>query len=60
MLAGGAPSVGWLKEEAGVSRRHAIPLLLWLDASGATARTGDLRLAGPRAAEYAGDSEEDA
>ena len=33
----------------GLTRKHAIPLLEWLDAEGMTRRTGDARVAGPRA-----------
>ena len=32
----------------GLTRKHAIPLLEWLDAEGVTRRQGDLRVAGPR------------
>ncbi len=49
----GPLSVGWLKTEAGLTRRHAIPVFTWLDACGATRRDGDVRLAGTRARQYA-------
>jgi selenocysteine-specific elongation factor len=32
----------------GLSRKHAIPLLEWLDGEGTTRRHGDVRIAGPR------------
>ncbi len=51
-LDGARLSIGWLKERAGVSRKHAIPLFNWLDHCGATARAGDQRVAGSRAADY--------
>ncbi|MCK6505053.1 selenocysteine-specific translation elongation factor [Myxococcota bacterium] len=35
------------KDLSGLSRRMAIPLLEWLDASGLTSRQGDQRVAGP-------------
>jgi selenocysteine-specific elongation factor len=46
-------NVAWLKGEAGVSRKHAIPLWTWLDTCGTTVRRGDLRIAGPMARKYA-------
>ena len=39
-------SAGDFKELTGLSRKHAIPLLEWLDASGLTRRVGDNRVAG--------------
>ena len=36
------------REEAGNTRKHAMPLLARLDATGMTRRRGDLRIAGPR------------
>ena len=36
-------SVGWFKEEFGLSRKHAIPLLEWLDRERVTVRVGDVR-----------------
>jgi selenocysteine-specific elongation factor len=53
VLAGEALGVGWLKEAAGLTRRHAVPLFGWLDACGATRRVGDVRVAGPKAAAFA-------
>lgn len=49
VAAGQALDVLWLKTKASVSRKHAIPLLEWLDATGVTIRRGDVRLAGPKA-----------
>lgn len=54
----GPLSVGWLKSEAGLTRRHAIPVYTWLDACGATHRDGDVRVAGSRAAQYAEESDD--
>ena len=36
------------REAAGITRKHAVPLLAELDARGVTRRRGDLRIAGPR------------
>lgn len=36
-------SVGWFKERFGLSRKHAIPLLEWLDRERVTVRVGDVR-----------------
>lgn len=42
-------STGDFKElSGGISRKHAIPLLEWLDTEGMTRRQGDGRIAGPR------------
>ena len=35
--------VGWFKERFGLSRKHAIPLLEWLDRERVTVRVGNLR-----------------
>ncbi len=43
-------SVGWFKEEFGLSRKHAIPLLEWLDRERVTVRVGDVRRILARAA----------
>jgi selenocysteine-specific elongation factor len=45
----GHPSLvpGDLKTMCGLTRKHAIPLLEWLDAQGITRREGDRRVAGP-------------
>ncbi|UCF63736.1 MAG: selenocysteine-specific translation elongation factor [bacterium] len=40
--------VGDLKDLTGTTRKHAIPLLSYLDAQGYTRREGDVRLAGPK------------
>ncbi len=53
VLRGTELSVGWLKDETGLSRKHAIPLWTWLDGCGTTVRRGDRRVVGPRAKEYA-------
>ena len=39
-------TTGDFKELSGLSRRHAIPLLEWLDSKGVTARVGDIRVRG--------------
>ena len=36
-------SVAWFKERFGLSRKHAIPLLEWLDRERVTVRVGDVR-----------------
>ena len=36
------------RDAAGITRKHALPLLAELDARGVTRRRGDLRIAGPR------------
>ena len=36
-------SVGWFKQKFGLSRKHAIPLLEWLDRERLTVRVGDVR-----------------
>ncbi len=41
-------TVSQLREDMGVSRKYAMPLLNELDARGVTRRRGDLRIAGPR------------
>ena len=50
-LLGADPSgftVATFREQAGVSRKYALPLLAELDARGITRRRDDLRIAGPR------------
>jgi selenocysteine-specific elongation factor len=42
----GTLSTGDFKALTGLTRRHAIPLLEWLDARGITARLGDVRVPG--------------
>jgi selenocysteine-specific elongation factor len=41
-------TVADFRDRAGNSRKHALPLLARLDATGITRRRGDLRIAGPR------------
>ena len=41
-------TVGEFREAAGITRKHAVPLLAELDARGVTRRRGDLRIAGNR------------
>ena len=41
-------TVSEVREALGSSRKHAVPLLEHLDATGVTRRRGDVRLAGPR------------
>ncbi|NIS31553.1 MAG: hypothetical protein GWN73_15060 [Actinobacteria bacterium] len=36
-------TVGRFRDELGITRRHAVPLLEWLDAQGWTSRRGDVR-----------------
>ena len=47
--AGGPQTVAQIRDVLGTSRRYAVPLCEWLDATGATRRQGDLRTVGPRA-----------
>jgi selenocysteine-specific elongation factor len=47
----GAPdgvTVADVRTALGVTRKHVLPLLAELDATGVTRRRGDLRIAGPR------------
>ena len=41
-------SVSAFREAAGITRKHAVPLLAELDARGVTRRRGDIRIGGPR------------
>jgi selenocysteine-specific elongation factor len=41
-------TVAIVRDALGTTRRHAVPLLTELDATGVTRRRGDLRIAGPR------------
>jgi selenocysteine-specific elongation factor len=41
-------TVATFREAAGITRKHAVPLLAELDARGVTRRRGDLRIAGNR------------
>ena len=43
-----AYTVGTFREAAGITRKHAVPLLAELDHRGVTRRRGDLRIAGNR------------
>jgi len=43
----GSMSIGDFKDELGLSRKYAVPLLEYLDSSGCTRREGDVRVAGP-------------
>ncbi|MCB9780102.1 MAG: selenocysteine-specific translation elongation factor [Alphaproteobacteria bacterium] len=50
LAAEGSLTPGAFKDLTGLSRKHAIPLLEWLDARGITRRDGELRVPGPAAA----------
>ncbi len=41
-------TVSSFREAAGITRKHAVPLLAELDARGVTRRRGDVRIAGPK------------
>ena len=41
-------TMGALRDELGITRKHAVPLATELDARGITRRRGDLRIGGPR------------
>jgi selenocysteine-specific elongation factor len=45
---GGPVTVAQIRDLLGTSRKYAVPLCEWLDATGATRRQGDLRSLGPR------------
>jgi selenocysteine-specific elongation factor len=45
----GPQTVAQIRDLLGTSRKYAVPLCEWLDASGVTVRRGDVRLVGPRA-----------
>ena len=47
---------GWLKDEYGLSRKHAMPLWTWLDREGVSVRRGDARAPGPGAKRWASES----
>ncbi len=47
LRARGTLPFGFLKDHAGLSRKHAMPLWTWLDRAGVTVRRGDDRAAGP-------------
>ena len=44
----GGFTVSTFRESAGNTRKHALPLLGYLDSTGVTRRRGDVRIAGPR------------
>ena len=46
-------TVAAVRDALGTTRRHALPLLAHLDATGVTRRRGDVRIAGPRLPEAA-------
>jgi selenocysteine-specific elongation factor len=41
-------TVAQVRDALGTTRKHALPLLAQLDATGVTRRRGDLRVGGPR------------
>ena len=41
-------TVAQVRDALGTTRKHALPLLSHLDATGVTRRRGDVRVAGPR------------
>jgi selenocysteine-specific elongation factor len=43
----GSMTIGDFKDQFGLSRKYAVPLLEYLDMSGYTRREGDARVAGP-------------
>ncbi|HWC14038.1 MAG TPA: selenocysteine-specific translation elongation factor [Actinomycetota bacterium] len=43
----GPATVAEIRDLLGITRKHAVPLCEWLDATGATRREGDVRLLGP-------------
>ena len=45
----GGATVAEIRDLFGTSRKYAVPLCEWLDATGTTRRRGDLRVLGPRA-----------
>lgn len=45
----GGATVAEIRDLLGTTRKYAVPLCEWLDASGTTRRRGDLRVLGPRA-----------
>ncbi|HEU4480824.1 MAG TPA: SelB C-terminal domain-containing protein, partial [Actinomycetota bacterium] len=44
----GPKTVAEIRDLLGTTRKYAVPLCEWLDATGATVRSGDVRLLGPR------------
>ena len=49
-------TVAQVRDALGTTRKHALPLLAHLDATGVTRRRGDVRMAGPRLPESAQDA----
>lgn len=49
----GSLDFNFLKQHAGLSRKHAMALWVWLDREGVTQRKGDSRAAGPAARKHA-------
>ena len=47
-------TVAQVRDALGTTRKHALPLLAHLDATGVTRRRGDVRIAGPRLPEASG------
>jgi selenocysteine-specific elongation factor len=45
----GSATVAQIRDLLGTTRKYAVPLCEWLDASGITIRRGDVRVLGPRA-----------
>ena len=41
-------TVSTIRDALGTTRKHVLPLLAYLDATGVTRRRGDVRLGGPR------------
>jgi selenocysteine-specific elongation factor len=41
-------TVAQVRDALGTTRKHALPVLAYLDAAGVTRRRGDLRVGGPR------------
>lgn len=56
VIARGELPIAWLKDEAKVSRKHAMPLWTLMDREGVTTRRGDVRVAGPKAKSLAVES----
>ncbi|MGH7747067.1 MAG: SelB C-terminal domain-containing protein, partial [Candidatus Dormibacteria bacterium] len=44
----GGITVAQVRDELGTTRKHVLPLLAHLDATGVTRRRGDVRVGGPR------------
>jgi selenocysteine-specific elongation factor len=48
IAANGPTTVAQIRDLLGTTRKYAVPLCEWLDSTGATRRSGDLRALGPR------------